>query len=116
MQKNLTDAFFVELSVNSMRKRIVYTEHISFRLANRALPYRLPEYVIHTAERFYLDAVKSTYIAVKDVRIGGIVKTFSVAFYDRSDSIALITIHRLKRNQEFNRVKTKRWPRIRRKN
>ena len=99
-----------------MSKKFFYTTHILFRLANRALPHDLPKYVVTTAERLYLDTTKNTLIAIKDVKFAGKTKTFAVAFFEEGDTIKLITIHRLKRSQEFNRINTRRWLRIRKKN
>ena len=101
-----------------MRKRIVYTEHISLRLRMRSLPRILPIQIVRNPSRTYFDSITKLFIAVKELREGpsGEAKIFLVAFLESDSILKLITIHPLKRNQELNRVSAKRWLRISKKN
>jgi len=101
-----------------MRKRIVYTEHISLRLRMRNLPRVLPIQTVRNPRHIYFDSKTKLFIAVKELRDGpsGEAETFMVAFLESDSILKLITIHPLKRNQELNRVSEKRWLRISKKN
>lgn len=95
-----------------MNKRIIYSQHLLFRINLRKIPQELPRTIYKEAERLYFDKATQLYIAVKNIFHRDQVKTFMVAFEEENDIINLVTIHPLKKNQELNRIKSGRWQKL----
>lgn len=89
--------------------KIVYTEHLLFRLKVRKIANKFPLEIYDKADRFYFDNFTKLNIAVKDIITGSSTKTYMVAFAEDGGTIRLVTIHPLKSGQELNRVYSGRW-------
>ncbi len=95
-----------------MSKKIIYTTHLLSRINIRRIPRGLPLQIYKNSDNYYFDIETNLFIAVKAVGRGKNKKKYALAFEVKNDTIFLITIHPIKKNQEENRIRSKRWQKI----
>lgn len=93
-------------------KRITYSPHLKFRLKLRKIPYLLPIEIYKTSKEQYFDTVTKNLVAVKKLVYKGKSREIMLAYTENSIEITLITIHPLKTEQKFNRIRSNRWQKL----
>lgn len=92
--------------------KIIYTDHLKFRLKIRKISQDLPKYILKYADEHYYDNLSRHLIAVHQVEFKGKIREMMVSYDVKKDVIELITIHPLKTYQKISRLKTGRWRKI----
>ena len=93
-------------------KKVVYSDHLKFRLKLRKIPYLLPIQIYKLSKERYFDVLTKNFVAVKRVLYKGKSRDIMVAHTESSVDVILITIHPLKSEQKFNRIRNNRWQRL----
>lgn len=93
-------------------KKIVYSQHLIFRLKLRKIPYFLPKRIFQTSSEHYFDRETLKMVAVKEVEFKGKLRNMAVIYEEINNHINLITIHPLKKYQKFSRIKSGRWKKL----
>ncbi len=92
-------------------KKIIYTKHLRLRIQIRNFPENLPKEIFEKASEYFYDGITHHYIAIATVALADRVREFAVSF-DIGESIELITIHPLKKEQRERRIATGRWRKL----
>lgn len=92
--------------------KIVYSDHLIFRMKLRNIPDDLPMRVfLEPDERFY-DSETRHVVVVKKIADKDGEREFVVAFEEAESEIRLITIHPLKPYQKERRIQSGRWRKL----
>lgn len=92
--------------------KIVYTNHLKFRLRIREIPYGLPEKIFNQTKEHYYDKIAKHNVAIDSVELKGKIREMAVIYDELADRVEIITVHPLKPYQKISRVKSGRWKRI----
>lgn len=92
--------------------KIVYTNHLEFRLKIRQIPYGLPEKIFRLSKEHYFDKLTNYYIAIQSVKFKGKMKEMAVTYHKTKAAIKIITVHPLKPYQKYSRIKSGRWKKL----
>jgi len=92
--------------------KIVYTDHLEFRLKIRSIPYNLPREVFHGSKEHYYDLATRHYLAIKKVEFAGKAREMVVTYDKKKYAVELITIHPIRPYQKHGRVNSGRWRKI----
>ncbi len=95
-----------------MRIKIVYSDHLRFRLKLRKIPYGLPETIYRKSKEKYFDKITFNKIALGKIKFKGKIREMAVVYRESADQVVLITTHPLKSFQKTNRIQSNRWQRI----
>ena len=95
-----------------MKVKIVYSNHLRFRLKLRKIPYGLPETIYKKSKDKYLDKTTFNKVALDRVRFKGKIREMVVVYRESDGQIVLITMHPLKPFQKTNRIQSNRWQKI----
>jgi len=93
-------------------KKIVYSQHLIFRLKLREIPYLLPKRIYQTSKEHYFDKETLKKLAVKKVKFKEKFRDMAVIYEEINGQINLITIHPLKKYQKISRIKSGRWQKL----
>ncbi len=94
-----------------MGKKIVYTDHLIFRIRQRKIPEETPELILKNAQEFYYDTKTGYYVALSKIRYRG-KKREMVVVFEINDELSLITSHPIKEDQKKRRVESERWTKV----
>lgn len=92
--------------------KIVYTEHLKFRLKLRQIPYGLPKKIFCLSKEHYYDKLTNYYIAIQSVKFRGKIKEMAITYDKTRVAIKIITVHPLKSYQKYSRIKSGRWKKL----
>lgn len=92
--------------------KIIYTQHLEFRLKLREIPARLPKEIFQKSEERYFDLITSRKVAVGTIAFKGRFREMAVVYEEMDKQINLITIHPLKNYQKESRINSWRWQKI----
>lgn len=92
--------------------RIVYTEHLRFRMKLRGVPQAVPVEIWREAKERYYDRATEHSIAVMTCKIKERVREWALSYDEKEGVIQLITAHPIKELQKLSRIKTGRWQRL----
>jgi len=95
-----------------MKREIVYTSHLKFRLKIRNIPSSLPKRVFKEAKEHYYDTLTQHYIAVSKLKYREKIREFALVYDKKEGIIEIVTIHPLKAYQKLSRINSGRWQRI----
>ena len=89
-----------------------YSKHLNIRLELRHITADLPSHVFQNADERFKDIETGHFIAAKKVLIYNVQREVMVAYDEKGDIAALLTIHPLKKGQKDGRIRTGRWERL----
>ncbi len=92
-----------------VKKRIVYSEHLLYRLKVRKIENELPRKIFLQANHYYSDTITGSKVAIGIANYFGKQRELAVIFVDQRDCCYLITIHPLRDREMKKRVASGRW-------
>lgn len=92
-----------------MKKEIIYTDHLQFRLKIREIDDGLPKRIYENSEEMYYDTKTGYDIAVGKAFYKNKLREMAVTYEETNDEIKIVTIHPLRMYEKFSKVKSGRW-------
>ena len=92
--------------------RIVYTDHLRFRMKLRGIPQGVPVEIWREAKERYYDRATGHSVAVMTCKIKERVREWALSYDEKEGIIRLITVPPIKELQKLARIKTERWQRL----
>jgi len=90
-------------------KRIIYSEHLRYRLKTRKIDYELPGKVFSKAQDSFSDTITGSKIIIGIAEYAGKIRELAVIFKEKDDFIQLITVHPLRAGEKEKRIQSGRW-------
>ena len=90
-------------------EKVVYTEHLEFRLKTRNIPHGLPLAILKKSNEHYYDIVTKHYIALCHIKFEDRYRDMAVTYDKKEGLVEIITIHPIKLYQKISRIKSGRW-------
>lgn len=90
--------------------KIVYSEHLKYRINMRGIPYKAPRRIVLTSPERYFDIATNYMIAIGDLNLSGSRKLVTVV-YDiiDPDTTKIVTAQFITRAKILSRIKIRRW-------
>jgi len=95
-----------------MKKEIIYTGHLQFRLKIREIDSELPKKIYEDSEEIYHDTKTGYDIAVGRAFYKDKLREMSVTYEETIDEIKIITIHPLRIYEKISKIKSGRWHKL----
>ena len=92
--------------------RIIYTDHLEFRLKVRNIPHDLPREIIQQAKEHYYDTTTKHFVAIQQVEFEGKNREMALTYDKKEDLVEIITTHPIKPYQKYSRIHSGRWKKI----
>jgi len=92
--------------------RIVYTDHLRFRMKLRGIPQGVPMQIWKEARERYDDRATGHSVAVMTCKIKERAREWALSYDEKEGVIQLITMHPIKALQKLARIKAGRWQRL----
>lgn len=92
-----------------MKKKIVYTAHLQFRMAIREIENDLPRKIYQKGKEKYYDTKTGYYVIVAEAYYRNKVRQMAVVYQETTDEIRIITIYPLKSYEKISEIGSGRW-------
>lgn len=90
-------------------RTVVYTQHLELRLRVRGIPRDFPRRMLEKPDQTFVDRVEGNLIAVRRLDYNGKERNMMIAYKQKANSIAIITIHPIRDEQIIRRTISGRW-------
>jgi len=90
-------------------KKIIYTEHLKFRMKVRNVQNDMPKKIIMTSTEKYFDIFTKHKIAIKKVEYNDKERDMMICYDEYEDKTEIVTIHPIGFHQKLQRIRSGRW-------